>query len=809
MISFSPLALGQIEVNADSLFQVWEDKKGEDSIRLKALTQFISNLQGAKYIDSAIHLSTTLTETAASMNQPYFQGMGLNLIAISYWFKRDFEEAATYYKNCIPFFIESGNLKWEGNTYFNLALLYKSNFFQKYDSAYHYAAKALQLHSKEYEKSPFNVLVDKNLLTKISYNLEYQDSLAVIDLVLPLNTTPGSHLSEYQLAMFYFELTRLFEELSFPDSAIEIGNRALELKGKLTKRNLGSLYKAISDAHYFKKNTSLSIEYRDSTIYYERLNNDYYQLMNSLYTQGDILIDIGLYDKALIYFFEMLTVSTQQNYTYQILKALNAIGNVFFLTKENEKAIEWYNKCLELANEYDSYLMMGYVYSNLANIYRRQGNLEKQLEYAQEGVKYQLMLQDYAQGVARAQATLGLCFLDQEQFFKADSLFFLALTLRKTLNNPTLMAASYRDLCESYFSQKKFQLCINYAMKLLSIATEYDLLPDQQRATYWLYSAYEVLGNYKDTFKYYREYSAVTNELNDDENQRDAIKQEFQYEYDQKVWTDSLAQLGEEKQKALELATARASAHQQRQNTQYLLVAMVLIVSFGVFFYRVRQNRLEKIHQITLLNSELKALRAQFNPHFLFNAMASIQQFVLNNDRIMANQYLTRFARLMRLILQNSDELIISLEEEFKTLKYYLEIEQLRVGKHFEFNIAIAPDIEGHNVEVPSMLLQIFAENAIWHGIAPKETGGTLSVIAGSSPKGIVIALEDDGIGREAAGKNNPRPNHKSKGMQMTEDKITLFNQQRQNPLTLEIIDLYDDDKKPNGTRVEILIPQE
>ncbi|HAA12694.1 MAG TPA: hypothetical protein DCE41_13770 [Cytophagales bacterium] len=216
---------------------------------------------------------------------------------------------------------------------------------------------------------------------------------------------------------------------------------------------------------------------------------------------------------------------------------------------------------------------------------------------------------------------------------------------------------------------------------------------------------------------------------------------------------------------------------------------------------------LKRNFEIELVNAELKAVRSQFNPHFIFNALASIQQFILKNDRIQANKYLTQFSKLIRLTLNHSDRLVISLEEEYEGLTYYLEIEKMRLNKQFDYFFDHDAEVDLKQIELPSMLLQIFAENAIWHGFTPMESGGLLSITTRTKGNGVIVALQDNGVGRKASQGLQVGLKHESKGLKMTEDKINLFNRNRECPMTLEVIDLEDEAGKALGTRVEIMIP--
>ncbi|HAP58157.1 MAG TPA: hypothetical protein DCR93_01125 [Cytophagales bacterium] len=205
--------------------------------------------------------------------------------------------------------------------------------------------------------------------------------------------------------------------------------------------------------------------------------------------------------------------------------------------------------------------------------------------------------------------------------------------------------------------------------------------------------------------------------------------------------------------------------------------------------------------------AKLTALRAQLNPHFIYNSLASIQNYILNHDRKDANDFLTRFSRLIRNILDQSDKPITTVAEEFEALRDYLEIEKLRMGDNFDYELFIHPDLDAHEAYMPSMLIQIFAENALWHGLSPKEGHRQLRILAEPANDGLIIIVEDNGIGREAAYQQKTGSPYQSKGTKMVDYKIDLFNQQRAQPVTLSTLDLTDAQGQPEGTRVEMMIP--
>lgn len=209
-----------------------------------------------------------------------------------------------------------------------------------------------------------------------------------------------------------------------------------------------------------------------------------------------------------------------------------------------------------------------------------------------------------------------------------------------------------------------------------------------------------------------------------------------------------------------------------------------------------------------VLQSELQALRAQMNPHFTFNTLSSIQNYISRNDADNASKYLSKFAKLMRTIMENAKQTHVPLEDELAALALYLELESLRLREKFEYEIHVDPGIDQQYVSIPSMLIQPYVENAIWHGITNKEGKGHLKVEVVQNGSFLKCIVEDDGIGRKAAMKISERKRkHISHGMSITRDRLELMNSLNKSQLNVEIIDKVNAEDESAGTRVEIFIP--
>ncbi len=242
--------------------------------------------------------------------------------------------------------------------------------------------------------------------------------------------------------------------------------------------------------------------------------------------------------------------------------------------------------------------------------------------------------------------------------------------------------------------------------------------------------------------------------------------------------------------------------------TPWFIILMILIFTPLIFylvnsFYknkRIKENE-KLLAKTKIIALEQQALQAMMNPHFIFNVMNSIQHFINTKDTVMANQLLTGFARLIRKNLDICNKSYISLEEELSYLNLYLALEKLRFGNKMNYRIHIDPEIDKEETLIPSMLLQPFVENSIWHGIMPKETDGNISIsIKLKTPTLLDICIEDDGIGIEQSFKLKSN-DHISRGMELTQERINLLNK-FEAPIKLNV-----ENVKPNGTKVTILIP--
>ncbi len=246
----------------------------------------------------------------------------------------------------------------------------------------------------------------------------------------------------------------------------------------------------------------------------------------------------------------------------------------------------------------------------------------------------------------------------------------------------------------------------------------------------------------------------------------------------------------------------------QRLWVQVLIILILITLISLPIIYKIRQKRqrekLKLAYEKEIYNLKRKALRAQINPHFLFNSLNSIRLLVLKGNTEKASEGIATFSRLVRKILNHSEREVISLKEEMESVKEYLRLEQMRFKDPFEIDFKIEDGIELESIYIPPMLIQPFLENSIWHGLRYKDGKGKLNIsIKKEDENDYIIKICDNGIGREASAKLSS-DTKKSFGIRISSERLKNFN--RSTVDHVQIHDLKDDKGQAEGTLVEIRI---
>lgn len=245
-----------------------------------------------------------------------------------------------------------------------------------------------------------------------------------------------------------------------------------------------------------------------------------------------------------------------------------------------------------------------------------------------------------------------------------------------------------------------------------------------------------------------------------------------------------------------------------------ILTTIASMLADKIDTIEAQQQAREKEMEVLKLNkdlatSQLTTLRAQMNPHFIFNALNSVQQFILQGNITEANRYLSKFSKLQRQVLNQSDQNFIPLEKELEVLNLYLELEQLRFEKGVSYNIDVSPAVDIDEMKIPPMIIQPFVENSIWHGLMPKQGERWVKILFQMKQEDILVCtIIDNGIGRVAAARLRTMENqqHQSRGLSLVYDRLSILSQQYGQAFQAEVKDLFDDSGIAAGTEVKLFI---
>ena len=237
-----------------------------------------------------------------------------------------------------------------------------------------------------------------------------------------------------------------------------------------------------------------------------------------------------------------------------------------------------------------------------------------------------------------------------------------------------------------------------------------------------------------------------------------------------------------------------------------LFIFVILLLVFLVVRNRIQRMRFKHKAEKQLLELERQTLRLQMNPHFIFNTLNSIQNYILKNDVDQSIGYLSKFSKLMRMMLTFSKESMVSLDDEIFMLKTYLDLENLRHQRGFDFDIIVDKNMEPEFINIPPMLIQPFVENAVIHGLLPlTERKGEIIISIKMKEEFVAVEIKDNGIGRQQTSSQQPE-GHKPSGMLITQKRLELINKNPENQSNIKITDLKDNLGNPCGTKIEIKI---
>lgn len=620
-------------------------------------------------------------------------------------------------------------------------------------------------------------------------------------------------------AKIMLQIGYLYKKIS-PDSSIKYLNDAIKLAGKndLIKTRILGYLELAEVYNKYVKDINKTFEYYNLAEKYNQELNDPYLFAKIKLMQGRLYhIHFGDYEKALDCYFKSLDITdsissdtASDEIRKQHINLLNSIGVVYYDIKNHEMSLKYYKENIEKLIDYgyEQYLYM--FYGNVGRAFSELGALDSALVYfnlvyslAQEkGIKT---------SAAKATEDIGIIYKKKGDYQNMLKYCKQALHLfSETEASDRKIIFINLKVGQAYMLLQKYDSAYPYLVEALRMAEASGSEPKIIQAKKYLSEYYAEVGNYKQAFQYQRDIVRYTDTIFQEELAR--VSEELQTKY-------------ETEKKEKEIAEQDLLIEEQKTNLQlqWIIIGsiaafvLILILFFMVLFNRYRLK--QKQHQTELekrsvelekksVETEQRLLRSQMNPHFIFNSLSSVQNYISIDDKIAAMSFLSKFADLIRRILENSRESTIPLEDEINALELYCELEQLRLKNKFDFSIHVEEGLNAQNVFVPPMLVQPFVENAIKHGLKRKEEKGLLDIEFRKNQSVIYCIVRDNGIGRKATTDKKDKK-HTSLALKIIQERLEVLEDVYEEKLSYKIDDLTDEQNNARGTEVMLTLPFE
>ncbi len=516
-------------------------------------------------------------------------------------------------------------------------------------------------------------------------------------------------------------------------------------------------------------------------------------------------------DSSLFYLQKASDIAISDDNQTNRLRANKELLALYQEARYLEEALKLSMVNLEMTKDEPDSAEKGKQYVDLANIYRRMRKFEQAITNYDKGIAIYDDVGDEG-GKMSAMAQAAYAYIGLEEFEKASRNLMVSLVYFQKVDRLASIGGNYIGLGNIESVQNQHDKAVPYYLKAKELFTKTKHLALIKDLDHKLFISYSALGKRDSANAAYKRYTALKDSLDSKERKRLLAEMKTKFE------TEKI----EAEKNTAKAEAALAKANNRIKN--YLLVGLLfLLFAVAIIYnYYIKKTKAQKSAEVAAVelkqvqkqlalekqyrDSELKALKAQMNPHFIFNSLNSIQEYVVLNKKKEASSYLQKFASLIRSYLDFSEVGAVTIREEYDTLSKYLELEKLRFEETFSYAMVIEIGVPKSG-RIPTMLIQPFVENALVHGLLHKKDHRKLDIVfALVDEDKIKCTIQDNGVGREYT-KELKRKVHGSFATKATKDRLELLNYRRDKKIGIEINDLYTDGGVAKGTRVVLTIP--
>jgi tetratricopeptide (TPR) repeat protein len=582
---------------------------------------------------------------------------------------------------------------------------------------------------------------------------------------------------------------------------------AIKLSKRLrNNKEISKTFCMISQAYMFENQKDSANYFSIEAIQFARRSANKKVLSQAFNNQATIYNYFGQIELSVSKNYLALQLATEEGDYSRMAKYSVDIGEAQLSIQNFKEAELYFLNAIENASKIKDKRTVALSQINLGIVYKNKKDYSKALDYQRKALK---LLQPYNDndGLGNAHNTIGDIFRELKDFPKALSNYNKALVYFESSSNQEKIATVYHNVGYVFEKQGKYDNALNYLNRSVQIRSQFGYKGSVYPTYQTISNVYFKTGNQVLAYKYLKMYadysdSAKTLESSAKIAELSELYRSEQRERENIMKSDSI----ERQRQKIALNTSLLENAELKTNLQtYIIFGFVILMLLAgiIGFYRWDQTKIKQQQQQAEMNQTL--LRAQMNPHFVFNAMSVIQSYIYDNDTKNSAKFLVNFSKLMRLILENSSKESIPIRTEFEILDKYLNIQKMRFEDRFEYDIKIDEQLYEEEAIIPPMITQPFIENAIEHGRLHLKEDGFIHIHFFKNQNMLNITVEDNGIGRKGSELNKKSKEHKSMAMKITKDRIDNLNKKYRSDGFMQIEDY--DKVEETGTKVLISIP--
>jgi tetratricopeptide (TPR) repeat protein len=534
------------------------------------------------------------------------------------------------------------------------------------------------------------------------------------------------------------------------------------------------------------------------------------KLLAQLYNNyGRSLKGLQRNKKAMDFYLRGLKINEITRDTLEIISSLANIGGLHSSMKKHELSLKYTLEALELAEPKGNLRMLSAINNNIAIAYKKLGDLESALTYYRKALHYYNQMQ-WSYGQAYVYGNIGV--LQETLDPKGDSALYYynkALAIHESVNDSYGIGITKINMALIYNIQRKLVKAQKLFNESIKIANEINSSQLLEFAYDGLSDLEKIKGNYKQAFEYYKLNREIVDSVYNAEKHQQIAELEAKYQTERKNREIEILSKNAEIQE-LQLKEQK----QEVRNARLIIIGLIVFVLLGITlaYFVLKLNKTRHVNdknilEIKNLRTEQKMLKSQMNPHFVFNALNSIQAFITSNQTELASKYLANFAKLIRGFLENARSDQVLLVKEIELLKVYIELEQVRFDQKFDYDIFIDDEVEDEFISIPPLVIQPFVENAILHAFRNRSKG-KIDINFKMENEYLICEVDDDGIGREKAQTMKMGSKRESLALKITQRRLESINEQYNVKAGFEIIDKKDQETNESlGTKVVLKLP--